>query len=825
VTNEASPASVHAPAAASAPVETHDLVLALQQRIGNQATMAALGERAPAVDAAIAGGGRPLDAPVRREMEQRFNEHFDQVRVHTDDRAARSARSLDAKAYTVGHDIAFGEGRFSPQSSEGKHLLAHELAHVVQQGRADRSPGPTSRSEGEARRAAAEVSAGRSAPPLGAAPVGVAQCAPEEESTKPKKSLTSRVFGLLPPRVQSAVAGGVPIAETAETLLSPETRKKVEQIVSRVETLAGSSRNAGEVVPPSSAPSAAAPQGGIEGAVQDLRRQVQQSQDARLTAVPAPFAAWPTGPNLRAKPQQVVLTPALDTITKNLREASADEIRELQYAAGKTPEEVRKAFNLTPAEFEVLAISLRDAGGDRRHFIPRPDAADEVARRVLGLGPGEVVTQGHLDQVERELVAKPWYDSDFNTKYHVDSREADDLRRYFADRRRVPDRLKPPPSPLDPNAPVIGTGGVIVKESEYEARELALRIEAVGTLTHSPAAGIAYGLTKYATDDEQFAWQVAGATSAVAGAVGAFGGRPAEPVVVGAPSPRYTGPAPIKPLAHEVPAEQTPRPAPPSTRLATQAAGARSGLQEISIDLGDPGPLELESHRLGESSGQIATGGPSLQTASEWVAEQPVTPRPDALPVRNQPAHPQWHLSRADEANWVQFSPSVNPRAGWRSAARFSVPQGGGTFAFAERSYVFDANRNLTEASTTKLSLGVRDPAMYADAPDIRHGEDFGHLLGPDFGHIDAQLGVHGGFPQTASVNRPIGGAAPWYAAERTAKARALELDRAGVPYRVVGQGRGHMKGIPAHTRIFVESNGQVVFDSGWIANPAAIRP
>src|SRR5262249_39748359 len=160
-----------------------------------------------------------------------------------------------------------------------------------------------------------------------------------------------------------------------------------------------------------------------------------------------------------------------------------------------------------------------------------------------------------------------------------------------------------------------------------------------------------------------------------------------------------------------------------------------------------------------------------------------------------------------DEANWVQFSPSVNPRAEWRSAWRFRGPEEGGTFEFGDRTYVFDASRNLTEASTTRLSLGVRDPVMYADAPGIRPGEDFGHLLGPDFGHIDAQLGVHGGFPQTASVNRPLGGDAPWYSAERTAKARALELDGAGVPYRVVGQAQAHVNGIPAQTRIFVESH------------------
>jgi hypothetical protein len=79
--------------------------------------------------------GRPLDQITRGYMESRFRHDFSHVRVHDDERAADSARSVNAKAYTVGNHLVFAEGRYAPRSQEGKHLLAHELAHVVQQSR------------------------------------------------------------------------------------------------------------------------------------------------------------------------------------------------------------------------------------------------------------------------------------------------------------------------------------------------------------------------------------------------------------------------------------------------------------------------------------------------------------------------------------------------------------------------------------------------------------------------------------------------------------------------------------------------------------------
>ncbi|MCE8427117.1 MAG: DUF4157 domain-containing protein [Candidatus Methanoperedens sp.] len=91
-------------------------------------------DSAPAsVDQALASPGRPLEPPLRQDMEQRFGHDFSHVRVHTDENAEMSARTINAHAYTVGNDIMFGLGRFDSNAMEGRQLLAHELTHVVQQ--------------------------------------------------------------------------------------------------------------------------------------------------------------------------------------------------------------------------------------------------------------------------------------------------------------------------------------------------------------------------------------------------------------------------------------------------------------------------------------------------------------------------------------------------------------------------------------------------------------------------------------------------------------------------------------------------------------------
>ena len=91
-------------------------------------------EQVPAsVMQTLASAGGPLEPSVRRDMEHRFGYDFTRVRVHSDALAAGSARDVHAHAYTVGHDVVFNEGRYSPGTQEGRQLIAHELTHVVQQ--------------------------------------------------------------------------------------------------------------------------------------------------------------------------------------------------------------------------------------------------------------------------------------------------------------------------------------------------------------------------------------------------------------------------------------------------------------------------------------------------------------------------------------------------------------------------------------------------------------------------------------------------------------------------------------------------------------------
>ena len=98
--------SVHTPSASSAPPIVHEVL------------------RSP---------GQPLDSATRAFFEPRFGHDFSRVRVHTDAQAAESAKAVHARAYTVGHQIVFGPGHHEHTTMERERLMAHELAHVVQQ--------------------------------------------------------------------------------------------------------------------------------------------------------------------------------------------------------------------------------------------------------------------------------------------------------------------------------------------------------------------------------------------------------------------------------------------------------------------------------------------------------------------------------------------------------------------------------------------------------------------------------------------------------------------------------------------------------------------
>lgn len=109
--------------------------------IRRKAESAAPSVQAPhIVQQSLGSPGRPLDSDTRSFFEPRFGQDLSNVRIHADEHAAASARSIGARAYTAGFNLVFGAGEYNPRSSAGRLLMAHELAHYVQQSRGPCDP-------------------------------------------------------------------------------------------------------------------------------------------------------------------------------------------------------------------------------------------------------------------------------------------------------------------------------------------------------------------------------------------------------------------------------------------------------------------------------------------------------------------------------------------------------------------------------------------------------------------------------------------------------------------------------------------------------------
>ena len=103
-------------------------------QVGDQSGQPRLSGDAPAVvHDVLRSTGQPLDASTRGFMEPRLGHDFSRTRIHSDERAAEAAATLNAAAFTAGQHVVFNRGQYAPESQSGRHLLAHELAHVTQQ--------------------------------------------------------------------------------------------------------------------------------------------------------------------------------------------------------------------------------------------------------------------------------------------------------------------------------------------------------------------------------------------------------------------------------------------------------------------------------------------------------------------------------------------------------------------------------------------------------------------------------------------------------------------------------------------------------------------
>jgi hypothetical protein len=124
---------------------TNNNVTRMQQTVGNTTVQRILAQRSgdgqAEVDDDVAnnihsqrGGGQTINADIAAKAGGVMGHDLSNVRVHTDSTADNLSRQLNAKAFTTGNDIFFQQGAYNPSSSEGQHLISHELTHVVQQG-------------------------------------------------------------------------------------------------------------------------------------------------------------------------------------------------------------------------------------------------------------------------------------------------------------------------------------------------------------------------------------------------------------------------------------------------------------------------------------------------------------------------------------------------------------------------------------------------------------------------------------------------------------------------------------------------------------------
>jgi len=131
---ETAPASVDRVLAGSGRPLEPALQQDMWQRLGSGFFQGAAADLSSVVARGTSGGGHTLDRDTREFMESRFGRDFGSVRVHTGPSAEESARSIGAVAYTVGNDIVFGAGHYTPHTTQGRRLLSHELTHTIQQG-------------------------------------------------------------------------------------------------------------------------------------------------------------------------------------------------------------------------------------------------------------------------------------------------------------------------------------------------------------------------------------------------------------------------------------------------------------------------------------------------------------------------------------------------------------------------------------------------------------------------------------------------------------------------------------------------------------------
>jgi hypothetical protein len=330
----------------------------------------------------VLAGGQPLPPDVRQAMESRFGESFADVRIHDDSPAHASAANLHAKAYTRGHDIVFSANRFSPHEGPGKRLLAHELAHVVQQRRGGAAPvlDPNASHEQAADAAANAVAGGQSNVSVaGATGVGVARDEEEGWGAKLRRKYRETKEAIPPEyreKMQKAADFAADKAVDAVALpFGPVAAYAVDGLGSSL--LHGAQKSVS----------------GEEGAADDLKNFGRDKVQEGLGA---------------AKGVATQVTEVVDTAMwvgneyKELRDKAAKKIGGEEGSWGNTA--AKKAIDTTASVFGMPALpGLADASDEaKKHGLIDPDT-----KQASITAPMSIKLNEWAESAEKQLGAAP----------------------------------------------------------------------------------------------------------------------------------------------------------------------------------------------------------------------------------------------------------------------------------------------------------------------------------------------------------------------------------------------------------------------------------
>ncbi len=830
--------------------------------------------------------GEELDEEVRAFMEPRFGFDFRDVRVHSDSRAARSAESVASHAFTCGSHIVFGQDRYQPATAHGRELLAHELAHVIQQANTTAlalQRQPATEAEIQKRIDELEQKLRTSS----------ASADEETEWYDEIARLEKEKEDLPVSRARRDVASSKRSLADVERQLSTSSTTQAKE--SELWYLRNSDAN--EV--------AFAEQAAQTESDKDTRRfkTLRKFRGESETYIKARFEKYISG----GLPPVYDLETFEDLVQKRFPNASwryAAELKLARVGQGSDSDQARRTAQLLatpvgPPNSVDDAVALLNEARWWRETEHSPSGEQRGVESVTAieewLAPlvdweNEQRRFGHLSYWNQrlsvefpnqaygliQLILRKWkLGATIGGYWDVTAtalKGAKESLQILAGQKKIEDTslsgtysamnrgmvysaVGIPAAALAPGLLVAGAGTLTAGAAEAQwlavraaprlatwvgmhpllAAELGTQALGLGEKYHQTGeitpedvlwSALSLGYSDFMDQSATAPRSGAPASQSKGGGFGAklvlntmLGIREAD-VLPSIPAGGGGGSPRAMPTLVESAPLNLGRPSdmpdfPFSTPTPTAAASVAPAPVPALGDEGIPfSPSAIDA--------QLELTSPSehLENAAPFSVPGEQTIRVRAVP----PGRWSGPLSPTDERNYVQYTPELNPRAEWRrQGPPFNPPVGGGTVMIGPRTYQYNAAGDLEEATTTELTLGVRDPVMYSGLPNLDTSrEDFGHLLGIDFGHIDAQVGRFGGFRQASSVNRPLNAntPSPWYDAERATLAEALRLQNSGQPLRVVAEARNFTNGVPAATRIYLESNGRIVRDSGWIANP-----